>query len=103
MMACGALLVVLMRAGKKRAFALGAFALVAVLAWMAFTPYAIAPSWFGAMGRTWFADTLRDQRVGAGLAAVIVAIYGAAVWGATLTSRKSRARSQGVRGDARDR
>ncbi|WP_082991170.1 copper resistance D family protein [Dermabacter vaginalis] len=103
MMACGALLVVLMRAGKKGAFALGTFALVVVLAWMAFTPYAIAPSWFGAMGRTWFADTLRDQHVGAGLAAVIVAIYGAAVWGATLTSRKSRARSQGARGDARDR
>ncbi len=94
MIACGGVLGLLVRTGKRHACALGTVALVGVLAWVALTPYAIAPSWFGATGRTWLADTLRDQHVGAGVAAVIVATCGAVVYcGAALTSRKSRARS----------
>lgn len=94
MIACGALIAVLARAGERWVLFPGTVALVGVLVWIALTPYAIAPSWFGATGRTWFADTLRDQHVGAGIAAALMAIYGAVVFArAVLTSRRLPARS----------
>lgn len=104
MIACGALLVVLVRAGQKWAFGTGLAGIVLVLAVMALTPYAIAPSWFGATGRTWLADTLRDQHWGASIAGAIIVLYGAAVFAASaLTSRKSRARSTGAPAGVRGR